>query len=192
MAQCTATANRSGKQCKRGAAPGCTVCSKHGASAPQVRAAGQRRLAEQRARAVVGQLGFGPVGDPIEQLELIAGETIALKDVLRRRVEELESIRWRGESEQTRAEVTVYTQLLRDSATILEKVARLGLEDRKVRVREEQAAMLKAALLATLRGAGLEGAALDRAQKELGRHLRVVQGELAQKAEAVAARPAGA
>lgn len=42
--QCTATSRRSGERCRKMATLGATVCCKHGASAPQVRAAARRRI----------------------------------------------------------------------------------------------------------------------------------------------------
>jgi hypothetical protein len=48
--RCAATSNRTGKRCELARAAGTTVCSVHGASAPQVRAAAQRRVAEARKR----------------------------------------------------------------------------------------------------------------------------------------------
>jgi len=44
--KCTATSKSSGVRCKRGPIPGGTVCSKHGGSAPQVKRAAARRLAD--------------------------------------------------------------------------------------------------------------------------------------------------
>jgi len=47
--RCTATSVMTGKQCKRRPHPGSNVCTKHGAGAPQVRAAAERRLADAQA-----------------------------------------------------------------------------------------------------------------------------------------------
>lgn len=56
--RCTATAKGTGNRCLRWAAPGCTVCVKHGGGAPQIRAAGQRKLAEEHARKTAAGLGL--------------------------------------------------------------------------------------------------------------------------------------
>ena len=44
--RCTAKSTRSGNRCKRAAIMGGTVCATHGGSAPQVKRAARRRLAE--------------------------------------------------------------------------------------------------------------------------------------------------
>jgi hypothetical protein len=47
--QCIATSKASGVRCKRRAIPGGMVCSKHGGSAPQVKAKAQERVAKANA-----------------------------------------------------------------------------------------------------------------------------------------------
>jgi hypothetical protein len=42
--RCSARSQRTGRQCRRWAAPGSNVCPVHGAAAPQVKAAARRRL----------------------------------------------------------------------------------------------------------------------------------------------------
>lgn len=49
--RCTGTAKRTGKQCMMPAIPGGTVCRKHGGSAPQVKAAANRRRLLEEAHA---------------------------------------------------------------------------------------------------------------------------------------------
>src|SRR5437763_5521772 len=69
--QCAATSVRTGERCKRRPHPGSTVCVKHGAGAPQVRAAAARRVAGQEALRVAEQLGIDAAGsstDPAEAL----------------------------------------------------------------------------------------------------------------------------
>lgn len=44
--QCKATGKKSGKRCLNAAIPGGTVCRRHGGSAPQVKAAADRRILE--------------------------------------------------------------------------------------------------------------------------------------------------
>lgn len=46
--QCSAT-TRSGAQCKKTSVTGATVCASHGGAAPQVKAAGRRRVADEIA-----------------------------------------------------------------------------------------------------------------------------------------------
>lgn len=66
--RCTARAKSTGERCKRAAAVGSKVCVKHGGGAPQVRAAAERRLADERARAAAVTLGLPREIDPYEAL----------------------------------------------------------------------------------------------------------------------------
>lgn len=54
--RCQALTTSTGERCKRPAHPGATVCVKHGAGAPQVRAKAKQRLARQRVEHQLGQL----------------------------------------------------------------------------------------------------------------------------------------
>ena len=75
---------------------GQAVCRMHGGMSPQALAAAQRRLVEQRARAVLGELGedVEPVTDPLSALENIAGQAVTLVDALKGVVAQLGSIRY--------------------------------------------------------------------------------------------------
>src|SRR6266566_3441448 len=57
MTTCTAKAKRTGQRCERASVPGTPVCRLHGGAAIQVVAAGQRRLAEQKATRLAEKLG---------------------------------------------------------------------------------------------------------------------------------------
>lgn len=50
--RCTAKSTRTGQQCKRAPIRGGTVCATHGGSAPQVRAAAEKRLEELKPAAI--------------------------------------------------------------------------------------------------------------------------------------------
>lgn len=172
---CRAT-NRRGKQCENWPTPGATVCRNHGGAAPQVKEKAAQRVAMAKAQTVVGRLKITPTDDAVSELQRIAGETVALKDYLRKQVQALTQIRYRAETEQTRAELVCYMASLRDCERILTSLARLGLEERNVRIKESQATMVRTAVERALRAAGLEGAALERGRKAVGQHLRVLSG----------------
>lgn len=63
--RCRARSKASGEQCKRGAIPGGHVCSKHGGSAPQVKAKAAERLADlidpDRALREAARLAYSDV-----------------------------------------------------------------------------------------------------------------------------------
>lgn len=54
-ARCTATANRTGRRCRRAAISGGNVCPTHGGRAPAVRRRAAQRVAIEQARALLGQ-----------------------------------------------------------------------------------------------------------------------------------------
>lgn len=70
--RCTAH-SKSGRQCSKWAIKGSTVCNTHGGSAPQVKAAAQRRetarVEEQKALTIIEQ--YGTIGDPIHPMEVL-------------------------------------------------------------------------------------------------------------------------
>jgi len=75
MAQCTATARRTGRQCQKRAIAGARVCLSHGAAAPQVRRAAAERVAFQRAAEL---LAADATADPLEVLAAAVRASAAL------------------------------------------------------------------------------------------------------------------
>jgi len=73
MTTCSATSTTTGKRCGRAPAPGSDKCRFHGAGAPQVRAAAQRRAAEAEVRELADRLHvevpeFASAGDAARYL----------------------------------------------------------------------------------------------------------------------------
>lgn len=117
-----------------------------------------------------------PVADPYGELMDVAGELRAWKDILRGMVVALEhSFRYRGElGEQTRAEVILYNQALKDFAQVLLAIGRLNLDARLVGIRQQSVEMLDRALDLALEKAGVSYADKDEARKVFREHIRVV------------------
>lgn len=94
--RCVGTSKQTGKRCGLAPAPGATVCKWHGAGAPQVRAAAERRIAHEVAERAVATLGLrrdiGPEEALLEELQWTAGHVAWL----RQRVQELdpEALAW--------------------------------------------------------------------------------------------------
>jgi hypothetical protein len=143
--RCTATANRTGKRCGLARILGTTVCSVHGGSAPQVREAGQRRVAEARARELAKRLEVDPDqfdGDPY----------VALRDLLARDQAEVErfgrvavaledgelTYRTRSGVEQLRAALDAYRAERDALGRHLDLLLRAGVAERLIQVREVQ------------------------------------------------------
>jgi hypothetical protein len=130
-------------------------CHWHGGSSPQARAAAARRLAEQRAGRLLAGLGHvEPVTDPIAALENIAGQAVALADLLRGVVANLEEIRYRGGlgdgTENVRGELQAYMSALGRAESVLAKIVSLDLDARRVRLAEAQTTVVVAALARVL------------------------------------------
>lgn len=118
----------------------------HGGSSPQARAAAARRLAAQAAeadaRALLAHEGLEGVTDPVAALARLATEADAFRSALARRVNALQSVRYEDAkgAEQLRAEVGLYERALDRTARFVEALARLGYEQRRVRIEEVVAA----------------------------------------------------
>jgi hypothetical protein len=176
--RCTATAKATGQRCKRLASPGASVCVKHGAGAPQVKAAAARRLAEGKARAVLADLEkAAPVVDPFAALEDLAGQTVALVSLLRGMVSDLEAVRYRGGpgsgTEQLRGELQAYLAALTRAESVLGRIVSLDLQGRRLRLAEAQVAAVVGALDTVLshRDLGLDVGRQRRGRELLARQL---------------------
>jgi hypothetical protein len=128
--RCTARANRTGVRCRRPAMHGLSICQSHGGRAPQVKAAGLRRVAEakaqrelakrlgRRAEEFSGEVHAGQV--MLRELE----RAVAAADTLAEMVDESGAVVHDGE-------VVPLVRLLlhqeREVATQAREIVRLGL-----------------------------------------------------------------
>lgn len=152
--RCTATNNR-GERCRNRPIRGGTVCSTHGGSAPQVRAAAERRQAEAAADAAVRKLWVGldqavPVKDPVASMERLAGALEQLVDEAGSRVSGLQHLAGGKDLTQLRAEVTLLERALGHLRALLADMARLGIAERHVQLEQERAQMVTSAFLAAI------------------------------------------
>jgi hypothetical protein len=165
------------RPCKLWAIRGLTVCYRHGGAPEHARAAGRRRMAEdkveKKARALAEVLGADPIDNPLSALAQVAGEAMRFKDVLQQMVSELETVSTKGlNGEQVRPQVTVYERALDRAGGILEKIARLNIDERLAAINEKQAETVIRAIDAALEYAGVTGDAADGARKVAARLLR--------------------
>jgi hypothetical protein len=151
---------------------GARRCDIHGGKAPQVLRKAAERRALARAQKTLADLGnTDPVKDPIAALENLAGEALALVDILRGAVSELESIRYdggRGAGEQIRGELAAYMTAMGRAESILAKIVGLNLDERRLKIQEAQAVIVLEALRKTLQDRTLN---LDTAQQQRARAL---------------------
>jgi hypothetical protein len=159
--RCTATANRTGKRCRRWPHRGTTVCDSHGAAAPHVRRKAAERVALERAEGLLTRYGdVVPMGNPYEVMQDVAGRVYRMCLALEDSVDELKDVRYRTEKagEQLRGEVTAMFSgwnLLRQIAT---DAAKLGIEERLVRIGEGKIAAVLLVLNDGVKAAGLSEA----------------------------------
>jgi len=86
-----------------------------------------------------------PVDNPLQQLQLLAAEMIQYKDLLADRVEMLRSLTYEDMSgrQDIRALLSAYERALQTSQRAMVDMARLGIEERLVRLSEAQAELIK-------------------------------------------------
>lgn len=164
--------------CKNAPMEGETRCRFHGGKTLNhgVKVA-QARMKNEASKAL-RQLNITPVDDPLTELKNLAGEAIAWKQEMARLVGDLEQVRYRAEnSEQTRAEITLFERAMDRCSTILGQIAKLNIDERLAAITEQQARMLNDALFAAFEAAGLTITDVEQKRviaREFGRHLRLV------------------
>jgi hypothetical protein len=141
--RCSGTANSTGEQCRLPPIRGGTVCHKHGGSAPQVRAAAGRRLAEAQAlttyeRYSVNGNSPGPV-DVLAELSRLVAEVVRFRDFTAGRIEALTAEEWAAHDAAAAAEVGLFERATERASRLLIDIARLGLDARAVEAERERA-----------------------------------------------------
>jgi hypothetical protein len=168
--------NRDGRPCGNAAGKGTDHvgagnCANHGGCTRSGRMAAVR----EQARAELAALDVDPVGDPLTQLALLAGQVLAWRDSMADRVNDLGSLRYGTEGgEQLRAEVALWERALDRAERVLVAMARLNIDERLARITEAQVDLVEKAVTAALASEGLDPEAQDRARRVVGRHLRAV------------------
>lgn len=149
------------------------MCPTHGGSAPQVKAAGLRRVEERRIGRLVAAQPLRPVGSGLEGLLELTAEVVRWKDFLAARLDDLEEMRFRDDKggEQLRSEVALFERALDRCGRFLLDVAKLNIEERLARVEERQAAFLIEVIRRALVAAGVP-AGSEAATKAVGGALR--------------------
>lgn len=147
--------NARGLPCGNRPIRGGRVCSTHGGSAPQVKAAAEQRELEANADAEVRKLWVGldqaqPVKDPIASLERLAGALESAVDVVGSKVNDLSHLAGGTGLTGMRGEVVLLERLLGQLRQALDAMARLGIAERHVQLEQERAQMVTSAFLAAI------------------------------------------
>ena len=136
----------------------------------------KQRIAQQKAREAFGRLAevSKPVDDPLTELAKLAGDAVAWKEFLARRIADVEQLAYRGMTgEQIEGEIQLWNQALSTCNTVLATIARLDIDERLVRIEQGKADMFLRALEAGLAEVGLTGDLAVRAKQAAVKHLRV-------------------
>lgn len=165
MSYCGAK-KRNGEPCRAKPITGGTRCGKHGGAAPQVQAKARERVIEQNARGILGRIDpDAPVENPVDMLVTLIRNKGAEVSWLRGKVQSLEEddLIWGRTQHETgvgpegpidketfKAEQSVWWKLLRESenqlANWITAALKAGVEERKVRVAEQQGALVAGAI----------------------------------------------
>jgi hypothetical protein len=175
--RCTAHSSRTGEPCKMWAIRGGKVCHKHGGKAPRVKAAAATRVVEQDIAQTLGRLNVTPVHDPLTALADLAGEITAWKELAADRVAKLKDLAARNflsGTDEVHAEIQVYERALDRCIHVLATIARLNIDERLVKISEQQAAIVKEALMGAQADAGVARDVQRETAVHLARRLRVV------------------
>lgn len=148
MAQCTAKSKQSGKQCKRHAAPNQDKCAMHGAKTPNALAAAETRRVMGEAEAwllehIKDARPMGSMREVYDELLAVAGTARVMRLVMEQRVSELSTTGYQGVTgEQVKADVVLLERALDRSAKVMDLIARLNVDERRVRLAETQGALV--------------------------------------------------
>ena len=124
--------------------PGVGTCYLHAGDTRSGRAHAELIHVEQGARSVLERENLVPVDDPLHQLQLLAAEVVAWKNILGDKVEGLRGSTYDDltETEQVRAVITAFERALDRCNTVLGGLVRLDLDERLAKVSAAQAAIL--------------------------------------------------
>lgn len=138
---------------------GGVVCGTHGGQAPQVRAAAQRRVVEGQVRAALAWEGVTVEGDLIDHLLGAAGRAMAMREALGAMVNALPKVTYTTASgvEAPRAVVTLYERAQDRETAALLNLAKLGIDERRVRIAEGQGRLMAGGLSWLLGEFGMSG-----------------------------------
>lgn len=180
--RCTARSSRTGEQCGAWAVRGATVCVAHGGGSPQVRAAAQRRLAENGARRALATYGspveVAPLDALLGELWRTAGHVAWLADLVAN-LEHTDAVRVTvdGDDEQVSGARSGLKQYTRDKGLLWEKpsvwvelyqherqhLARVakdcltvGIEERRVKLVEDQGRLVADVIRRIVSALGLD------------------------------------
>jgi len=195
--KCKAKSRRTGQRCQRWPMLGQDVCPTHGGKAPQNLAAAARRMAEVKAAKYVETFGLPREIDPRDALLEEVYRTAGAIDWLHAHIRDLEpeDVVWGKTDEVTKtateyegvdttyaAAVNVWVKLWQDERKHLVDVSKAaisaGIEERRVKLAEQQGALLAGVIKAVLGDLELTPEQAARAPRVVADRLRDVSMSL--------------
>jgi hypothetical protein len=179
--KCKAKARTTGNQCNNVPMQGQDICRMHGGSAPQNKAAAQRRLAavaiQADAEATIAHLGMEPVEDPLAELSKLASSAQAMMHSLGARVNELNDVETfdAKQTPQLRVVVELYERAMDRTHRLLDSLVKHGYAERQVALAESEALLVAGVIRRVLSGLGLTKAQVDQAQVLLAEEFRALE-----------------
>lgn len=146
--QCTATAHSTGLRCRRVINSPDVVCGLHGAKRSDM----SRKLAFDGLDEVTRLKLYDPeapaVTNPYAELQQLGGVARNAVDVAGQKVNELES--WSSHDaegrSQVKADVQLFTQLMKFSESVLSTLAKLKVDEKVAEIQQARVALISAAL----------------------------------------------
>lgn len=193
MAQCTAKAKSTGNRCTRPSVPGGTVCRFHGGAAKQVKAKAEKRVAEQVLRDAVTTYGLrldvSPTDALLDEVQWTAGHVAYLRAEIQKldaealgwgvtKVEDHGATEFPGvnttESAAPPVLLDLYQRERRHLVDVCKAAIVAGIEERRVKIAEQQGALLAGVIQRILAELGLTPEQQSRVGEIVPRHLRLV------------------
>lgn len=114
--------------------------------------------------------------NPFDALLEIAQEQYAWKDICLAKISKLKEDEWRWDGdragEQIRSEIALYERAIDRTTKTLERIARLGIEERLMRIAERQVAIVETAIVRTLQELDLPVDMQAKARSRIVMHLK--------------------
>lgn len=168
---------QAGGQCQKSPMAGQEVCATHGGRAKQNVVAAGTRNAEEKMRRMLGKLTVVPVENPLAELQMLAGEAMAWKQVCHDAMAQLSAMRYGTEGgEAIRGEIILFERAMDRCERVLVNIAKLNIDERLAKVSEMQLDFAVRALTAWMAEAGMTTEQQREARRGVARHLRLIAG----------------
>lgn len=146
--RCTATGKKTGQRCKRPPIVGGTVCSMHGGSAPQVKAAAVRRQVDAAAEALTRRIwdaDADPIVDHVAAIQGLAGQMRTALDRLGAMLNPDDDHPDQPPLDLDSVTATAWIRVMRELRQLLADMGRMGIAERALELEARRIRMVSAA-----------------------------------------------